>query len=272
MLHGRPDLRRRPRHDVRRLPRARRPDLRLLAERRHGLPRRRRARAGRAARGVLLRRPARAERMPLAGLVVNRIGRVAAPGLSPPRALAAAESLEDGGGRRRRRTPPACCGCTPRWSETAERQRELAERFSRAHPGIPVVQVPALRTRRPRPRRAPGGRAAHWRGRESRPRRCGQRSSPCELLAASPSRKADFHEVMSGRLRSRARRSRSVMPPQTPNSVRLSRASARHCARTGHVLQTAFASCCALPRTKSASGSCLGTGPASPLVHPRSHH
>ena len=35
---------------------------------------------------------------------------------------------------------------------------------------------------------------------------------------------------MSGRRRSRARRSRSVIPPQTPNSVRLSRASARHSA------------------------------------------
>ena len=36
-----------------------------------------------------------------------------------------------------------------------------------------------------------------------------------------------------GRRRSRARRSRSVRPPQTPNSTRLSRASARHSARTG---------------------------------------
>src|SRR3954468_20700441 len=70
-----------------------------------------------------------------------------------------------------------------------------------------------------------------------------------------PALRADFHDVMSGRLRSKARRSRSVMPPQTPNSVLLSRASARHCARTGHVLQTAFASCWALPRTNNASGS-----------------
>src|SRR6478672_1729359 len=70
-----------------------------------------------------------------------------------------------------------------------------------------------------------------------------------------PARRADFHEVMSGRFRSSARRSRSVMPPHTPNSVLLSKASARHCARTGHVLQTAFASCWALPRTNNASGS-----------------
>jgi hypothetical protein len=46
------------------------------------------------------------------------------------------------------------------------------------------------------------------------------------------------------------------MPPQTPNSVRLSSASARHWASTGHALQTALASCWAFPRTNSASGSC----------------
>src|SRR6476620_5547056 len=74
----------------------------------------------------------------------------------------------------------------------------------------------------------------------------------CDVI---PARRADFHEVMSGRFRSSARRSRSVMPPHTPNSVLLSKASARHCARTGHVLQTALASCWALPRTNNASGS-----------------
>ena len=60
--HGRPDVRQRPRHDVRRLPRARRRDLPAALRGGHGLPRRRRTRAGRAARGVLLRRPPRSGR------------------------------------------------------------------------------------------------------------------------------------------------------------------------------------------------------------------
>lgn len=85
-----------------------------------------------------------ADRMPLAGLVVNRIGRVAATGISPSRALSVAESLEDGGGPKSATNAAALLRLHAALVRTAERQRELAQRFSRSHPGIPVVQVPAL--------------------------------------------------------------------------------------------------------------------------------
>src|SRR4051794_18960734 len=45
------------------------------------------------------------------------------------------------------------------------------------------------------------------------------------------------------------------MPPQTPNSTRLSRASARHSVRTTHPKQRVLARFCAAPRTNSSSGS-----------------
>jgi hypothetical protein len=82
--------------------------------------------------------------MPLAGLVVNRIGRVSATGVTPARALAAAESLEDGGGPKSASNAAGLLRLHAALVRTAERQRELADRFSRSHPGIPVVQVPAL--------------------------------------------------------------------------------------------------------------------------------
>src|SRR5262245_40499475 len=47
------------------------------------------------------------------------------------------------------------------------------------------------------------------------------------------------------------------MPPQTPNSIRLSRASARHSVRTGQPRQISFARFCAAPCTNNASGSAL---------------
>ena len=85
-----------------------------------------------------------ADRMPLAGLVVNRIGRVEATGLTPSRALSVAETLEDGGGPKSATNAAALLRLHAALVRTAERQRELAQRFSRSHPGIPVVQVPAL--------------------------------------------------------------------------------------------------------------------------------
>ena len=85
-----------------------------------------------------------ADGMPLAGLVVNRIGRVSATGITPSRALAAAESLEDGGGPKSATNAAGLLRLHATLVRTAERQRELAERFCRSHPGIPVVQVPAL--------------------------------------------------------------------------------------------------------------------------------
>lgn len=85
-----------------------------------------------------------ADGMPLSGLVVNRIGRVVAPGLSPSRALAMAESLDDGTGPRSATNAAGVLRLHATLVGQAERQRELAERFSRGHPEIPVAYVPAL--------------------------------------------------------------------------------------------------------------------------------
>src|SRR5689334_10426678 len=45
------------------------------------------------------------------------------------------------------------------------------------------------------------------------------------------------------------------MPPQTPNSILLSSASARHSYRTGQPRQIRFATFCSAPWTNNASGS-----------------
>ena len=63
------------------------------------------------------------------------------------------------------------------------------------------------------------------------------------------------HETTSGCCLSSARRWRSVMPPQTPNSTRLSSESAAHSAMTGQCRQITAALLCAAPLTKSSSGS-----------------
>jgi hypothetical protein len=62
-----------------------------------------------------------------------------------------------------------------------------------------------------------------------------------------------FFQFVSGYLRCRARRSRSVMPPQTPYSIRLSSASTRHSRFTGQPLQTRLAWFCAAPITNISS-------------------
>lgn len=84
------------------------------------------------------------EGMPLAGLIVNRIQRVAAPTLTAARALAAAEQLADAD------TPSTTAATTEgllrlhaSLAETADRQERLSTRFTAGHPGIPVVEVPA---------------------------------------------------------------------------------------------------------------------------------
>ncbi len=88
------------------------------------------------------------ERMPLAGLVVNRIQRTA-PGLSASRALGAAEQLADqaaDGSAGRVPSASASVGLLrlhAALAETAARHEGLARRFTAAHPGIPVVRVPA---------------------------------------------------------------------------------------------------------------------------------
>jgi anion-transporting ArsA/GET3 family ATPase len=95
------------------------------------------------------------ERMPLAGLILNRVHTSAAGRLSAARSLAAAETLDmqdqpDGPGE------PGTQGAVPRYSIAAaalrmhaermnlsKRERRLAEHFTSAHPAIPVAEVVA---------------------------------------------------------------------------------------------------------------------------------
>ncbi|GAB3073381.1 ArsA family ATPase [Pedococcus soli] len=86
------------------------------------------------------------EHMPLAGLVVNRIQRVAAPSLRASRALAAADQLADAEGPDRSATSAETEGLLRLHAvlaETAERQERQVSRFTAGHPGIPLVEVPA---------------------------------------------------------------------------------------------------------------------------------
>jgi anion-transporting ArsA/GET3 family ATPase len=199
------------------------------------------------------------ESMPLAGLVVNRVHRSAATTLSADRALSAAEQLEQ----------QAETGVTPRWLPASCACTPSGCRCRCASAGCrsgSAARTPASRCggrgaarRRPRPRRAADGRRRpRRRARGDRPDR-GRASYPATRSAPACSRRACSsscrHEVTSGRRRSSARRSRSVMPPQTPNSTRLSSASDRHSVRTGQPRQTALARFCAAPVTNRSSGS-----------------
>jgi anion-transporting ArsA/GET3 family ATPase len=81
-----------------------------------------------------------AEQMPLAGLVVNRVHRSAAAQLTPERSLAAAEGLEE---RSEAPLTAAVLRLHAGRVELAGREARLQERFTRAHPGVPVVEVAA---------------------------------------------------------------------------------------------------------------------------------
>jgi len=83
------------------------------------------------------------EGMPLAGLVVNRVQRVAAPSLSASRALAAAEQLADTGDGVTRATTEGLLRLHATLADTADRQQRQVARFTAGHPGIPLVEVPA---------------------------------------------------------------------------------------------------------------------------------
>jgi len=83
-----------------------------------------------------------AERMPLAGLVVNRVHRSAASGLTPERSLAAAQVLDERG-RDEDGLAAAVLRLHADRVALATREARLQERFSRAHPGVPVVEVAA---------------------------------------------------------------------------------------------------------------------------------
>ena len=77
--------------------------------------------------------------MPLAGLVLNRVVRTAAPELSAERSLAAAEELET--------SEPLAASVLRIHADrvlTSARQRRLAERFTLAHPEVARAEIAAL--------------------------------------------------------------------------------------------------------------------------------
>jgi anion-transporting ArsA/GET3 family ATPase len=87
-----------------------------------------------------------AEKMPLAGLVLNRTHPVHAA-LSGARAREAAENLE-AGQIARDGEPTRLAAAVLRLHadrvETAERERRVLGRFTRAHPTVPIIDVPAM--------------------------------------------------------------------------------------------------------------------------------
>ncbi len=87
-----------------------------------------------------------AEGMPLAGVVVNRMQRLGAPGLSGARASAAAEQLEDRDDAGPDDPTPALLRLHTALAEVASRHEGRVSRFVASHPGVPVSTVPASAT------------------------------------------------------------------------------------------------------------------------------
>jgi anion-transporting ArsA/GET3 family ATPase len=81
------------------------------------------------------------ESMPLAGLVVNRVHRSGSAVLTVERSLAAAQALDETGGHE---MPAAVLRLHAERMALAARERRLQERFTGAHPYVPVVEVAAL--------------------------------------------------------------------------------------------------------------------------------
>ncbi|GLZ13794.1 anion transporter [Actinomadura sp. NBRC 104425] len=80
------------------------------------------------------------ERMPLAGLVVNRVHESAADGLSAARSLAAAETLQERGDHP---LTAALLRMHADRMQVAAREERLREHFASTHPTVPVTTVPA---------------------------------------------------------------------------------------------------------------------------------
>jgi len=103
------------------------------------------------------------DRMPLAGLILNRVHPSPAARLSAARSLAAAEALQAAGGPDGNGSGPAARGddggdtrdgpghplavtalrLHAERMQRAAAERRLAQRFTAAHPGVPAVHVPA---------------------------------------------------------------------------------------------------------------------------------
>jgi anion-transporting ArsA/GET3 family ATPase len=86
------------------------------------------------------------ERMPLAGLVLNRVAPVRLPELSPEAASAGAARLRDGdpGPGSDEALTASLLDLHADRMRQADRQHHLADRFVAANPRVPVVAVPAL--------------------------------------------------------------------------------------------------------------------------------
>jgi anion-transporting ArsA/GET3 family ATPase len=80
------------------------------------------------------------ESMPLAGLVVNRVHRSGGAGLTAERSTAAAQALDEAGGHE---LASAVLRLHADRVALSVRERRLQERFSGAHPQVPVVEVAA---------------------------------------------------------------------------------------------------------------------------------
>jgi anion-transporting ArsA/GET3 family ATPase len=90
------------------------------------------------------------DRMPLAGLIVNRVHRARAAQLSAARSLAAAETLQNGSGRTTTAPKPdgyplaeAALRLHAEQMQVGRREGRLAEHFVAAHPSVPVAEIPA---------------------------------------------------------------------------------------------------------------------------------
>ncbi len=81
------------------------------------------------------------ESMPLAGLVVNRVHRSGSATLTSERSTAGAQQLDELGGHE---LTAAVLRLHAGRMALASRERRLQDRFSGAHPGVPVVEVAAL--------------------------------------------------------------------------------------------------------------------------------
>ena len=92
------------------------------------------------------------ERMPLAGLILNRVHSLPATRLSAARSLAAAETLEgiipNGRGVPAEANDYSVTAAALRlhaeWMNLGEREQRVAGAFTSAHPAVPIAEVPAL--------------------------------------------------------------------------------------------------------------------------------
>ena len=283
----RADLRGGPGDDVRRLPRAGRRHLRAAQGARDRVRGGGGARAGRPARGGVLRRAPRR-----GGDAAGRAG--AQPGAPQRRRRAHRRGVGGGGpaARGRRAASPLTAGVLRLHGERVALRRassgcastspartracavvEVAALAGDVHDldglrGIGTDLAPAGCGGRPGlsqdgRRTAAGSAGGGGLGSAAAARCRGARrpSAPAPRARGGRCRAARRQEVTFGRRRSSARRSRSVIPPQTPNSTRASRASARHSVRTGQPWQISLAWFCAAPWTKSSSGSAVRQQP-----------